>query len=122
MLMVFIEFFRWWYAEGWITLVKKLAARLRNIWYVFSVPTLLRTLFAPWRRIVTYPAKGFGPMMRAMVDNLISRLIGFIVRVMVILAATVGFILTVVLGVIFVVLWPVAPLLIIGLIIRGVMP
>lgn len=103
-------------------LLKKLAARLRNIWYVFSVPTLLRTLFAPWRRIITYPAKGMGPMMRAMLDNFISRLIGFIVRCLVILAATFGFFLTAIVGMVCVVLWPFVPFLIIGLVIRGLIP
>lgn len=122
MLMVFIELFRWWYAEGWALLINKLGHRLRNIWYVFSVPTLLKTLFAPWRRIITYPGKGFGPMMRALVDNLISRLIGFIVRTMVIIAATIGFIMTAVIGLACVVVWPFVPLAIIGFIIRGVMP
>lgn len=120
--MVFIELFRWWYAEGWALLIKKLGARLRNIWYVFSVPTLLKTLFAPWRRIITYPGKGFGPMMRAMGDNLLSRLIGFIVRTMVIIAATIGFVLTAVVGLVCVVAWPFVPLAVIGFIIRGVMP
>lgn len=122
MLMVIIELFRWWYADGWLLLIKKLGARLRNIWYVFSVPTLLRTLFSPWRRIITYPAKGVGPMMRALLDNFISRLMGFLVRCLVIITAVLGFLLTAVIGAIFVLAWPFVPFLIIGLFIRGLMP
>ncbi len=61
-------------------------------------------------------------MMRAMGDNLLSRLIGFIVRTMVIIAATIGFVLTAVVGLVCVVAWPFVPLAVIGFIIRGVMP
>ena len=53
----------------------------------FSVIQLTRTLFAPWRRIITYPGASIDEKFKAWGDNVFSRMIGFVVRLGVLIAA-----------------------------------
>lgn len=80
---------------------------------MFSVPSLMRTLFAPWKRIVTNPGAGLNAHLSAIGDNLVSRAIGFTVRVFVLIAALVSIVIIVAVGVVQIVLWPLVPLLIV---------
>ncbi len=57
--------------------------------YFFSIEELIRTLFAPWKQIVTYKTKKGTAIDEAMTrlgDNLVSRGMGFMLRLSVILA------------------------------------
>lgn len=56
--------------------------------YFFSVPTLMRTLFAPWRRLVAKKETvgfSFGEWGSRLSFNFISRLIGFFMRISIII-------------------------------------
>jgi hypothetical protein len=92
---------------------------MRDTYLWFSVPILLRTLFAPWRRITTPPGGSLQQKFRALIDNALSRVIGLIVRLLAIVAA--GALLTVyaVFGGLLLVLWPAIPLLGPALIVGG---
>ena len=57
--------------------------------------------------------------MRAMLDNMVSRVIGFFVRVGVLLTAVVLFVLLAILSAVQLVLWPLLPLIALGLIAVG---
>lgn len=94
--------------------------RITKISQLFSVPILLRTLFAPWRRIVTQPGAGIDAQMRALGDNMISRTIGFAVRVIVLLTAGVCMFAMTVIAALELVLWPLVPLMIVVSIVMGV--
>lgn len=84
---------------------------------MFSVPTLARTMFAPWRRIITYPGAGLDAKLRAMGDNMVSRAIGFTVRLLVLSAALVTLTLVSIIGVLQIILWPlVPPAIVVGLV------
>ena len=119
--MLAFEFFRWWYGQGWQLQLRNMERRLTRTSHLFSVPSLLRTLFAPWRKIVTYPGAGLEAHVRAATDNLVSRFVGFFVRLMVLIAA--GVILTLLLigSLIELGVWPFLPLLVPALIIKGVL-
>lgn len=114
-----IEMLRWWYGPGWADSIKKITTRSADAAKFYSISTLLKTLFAPWKRIQT-TGKSFDDKMHAMVDNMISRLVGFTVRATVLVAAL--FMITgyFIAGVIIAVLWPVIPLAIILCIVKGV--
>lgn len=86
---------------------------------MFSTRTLLRTLFAPWRRIVTYPGASLDAKMRASLDNLVSRCIGFTVRFFVLLAAGVALVALLVFALLEIIVWPLVPLLGVALIVKG---
>jgi hypothetical protein len=120
--MLAFEFFSWWYGRGWRDAAKRIGKRINGVTEAFSVGTLLRTLFSPWRRIVTVPGKGVDAMFRAALDNAVSRFIGFLVRLMALLAAGLMLFIFGVFGGLFVILWPLLPLLSISLIIWGILP
>ncbi len=119
--MLVYEFFRWWYGPGWIGVGRGLNRRLSNLAEAFSVDLLLRTLFAPWRRIVSYPEASLGAHFHALIDNFVSRCIGFIVRLSVIIAAGLSAVVLLILGVGQLVAWPVLPPIALGLIVWGLL-
>ena len=93
--------------------------RLTGVAEIFSVGQLLRTLFAPWRRIITYPGASLADKWHAWGDNMVSRVIGFVVRIFVIFAALVTIAAIAVLTAIEIVVWPLLPLAIPGCLIAG---
>lgn len=118
--MLALEFFRWWYGSGWALLVTNSQKRIIKVASTFSIPILLRTIFAPWRKIVTYPSPGIGNHLRATLDNLVSRVVGFIVRLFVLLTAAVMIVVVVVFAALVIVAWPFVPLLVPASIIKGI--
>lgn len=88
---------------------------------MFSTTILLRTLFSPWRRIITYPGAGLDARLRAFGDNLVSRCIGFTVRSFVLLAAAIAFLVIGAASIAEIVIWPLIPVLAAGLIVKGLL-
>ncbi|MGH7240544.1 MAG: hypothetical protein ACREHG_10865 [Candidatus Saccharimonadales bacterium] len=115
-----IAFFKWWYGDGWLSAFGSLARRAKTLNESFSTSTLLRTLFAPWRRIISYPGAGFDAKIRAALDNLFSRAVGFVVRVFVLLAAAVMLIITTLVSLVEMLIWPFLPLCVIAFIVMAV--
>lgn len=88
--------------------------------HAFSVMTLLKTLFSPWKRIVSTGAKGIDAKVQATLDNLVSRMVGFFTRLMVLIAALVMTTGTVIMSVSIAIIWPLIPLLAVYCIFRGI--
>jgi hypothetical protein len=109
----------WWYGSGWTGRLNSTRRRLAGLAEAFSITTLLRTLFSPWRRIVTYPGASIDAKLRALGDNLISRCVGFTVRFFTLLAAAAAFLGLCIAGMLELILWPLLPLLAILLIVKG---
>lgn len=73
---------------------------------------LVRTWFAPFKQTYTGGVRGsLGVHIRAAVDSLISRVIGFLVRSILLLAGLVCSILVFASGLLFIVAWAFIPLL-----------
>ncbi len=119
MAMLILSFFSWWYGRGWGLVFDSLGPRLGGVLDLFSVGQLFRTLFEPWRRIITYPGTSLDARMRALVDNAFSRAIGFVVRVIVLIAAVVFLAVVAVLSIVELVIWPLLPLAVPGCLIAG---
>jgi len=117
--MLVVEFLVWWYTRGWSQTVVDLRRRLVTTSRLFSMPILLRTLFAPWRRIITYPSDDLAARFRALGDNLVSRGVGFAVRLLTLLTAGSMLLVMAVISVSFIVLWPLLPPAIILALIKG---
>jgi hypothetical protein len=119
MAMLIMSFFSWWYVRGWQQVALNFEPRLKGVADTFSVHQLLRTLFAPWRRIITYPGASLDERFRAWGDNLFSRMVGFVVRLFVLLAALLTLVLVALLSIIELVIWPLLPVAIPGCLIAG---
>lgn len=78
----------------------------------FSVELLAKTLLAPFRQISAGGVRGsFDVQVRAFVDQLISRIIGMFVRLIIIVVGSIAVVLSAVFGIIFIIMWPLVPLL-----------
>lgn len=117
--MLMLSFLSWWYGRGWKQVFGSLGSRLKSVANNFSVSQLLRTLFEPWRRIVSYPGASLDAKLKALGDNLVSRAIGFVVRSGVLIGAFLTAIFVILFTFIEVILWPVLPLAIPGCLIAG---
>ncbi len=118
--MLVMAFFSWWYGAGWKQVALSFQSRLQAVMVTFSVMQLLQTLFAPWRRIITYPGANINERARALADNLFSRLVGSMVRLLVLLAALLALLACGLLTLIEIIVWPLLPLLIPASLIAGI--
>jgi hypothetical protein len=119
--MLAVDLMMWWYTKGWGELIKRLISFVRKVVTTFSVPILLRTLFSPWRRIISYGDESVVAGMRAALDNLISRFVGFGVRCVVLLTSIISVVIITITGTAVVILWPLTPVVAIYLIIKGIL-
>ena len=117
--MLLVAFLQWWYGPGWRDCGNRLATMMHDAYFNFSIPILLRTMFAPWRRITSSSSGSLQDKLRALVDNAISRVVGFFVRLFALIAGSVLLLFYAVFGGLFILLWPVLPLLGPALIVGG---
>ncbi|MBR2709872.1 hypothetical protein IKE72_02220 [Candidatus Saccharibacteria bacterium] len=122
--MILIEMVGWWYARGWGIFVRKAGGFLKSITNFFSMSSLLRTLFKPFRQISADSA-GSGASVdikfHLFIDRLVSRVIGFFSRLILIV---VGLILIVVGGLfclVVILAWPFIPFIPVAGIVMSVM-
>ncbi len=120
--MLALEFISWWYSAGWLGFAKRLFGYLTSILHYFSVALLLKTLFAPWKRITSYGKRSLNERLRALLDNLIARLVGFSVRFMVLFVALILSTVGVALSFVCLVLWPLLPVAVPLLVVRMLLP
>ncbi|HSX08163.1 MAG TPA: hypothetical protein VLG11_04695 [Candidatus Saccharimonadales bacterium] len=117
--MIF-ELFRWWYGAGWRKALRAITAAPAAVERNFSVIILLETLFSPWKRMTSVKGRSLDAQMQAMLDNLVSRLVGFFVRLFVLFAAGLSMLVTAVFSIAVAVVWPAVPLLIIACVYKGI--
>lgn len=110
--MLFIGIFSWWYGLGWLQLMQRAIGKVGAVLEFFSVGTLLKTLFSPYRQISVGQVQGpLGVKLRAWFDLQISRFIGAIVRLGVIIFGLVTTVLTLIAAIILMIAWPILPIL-----------
>ncbi|HSW81327.1 MAG TPA: hypothetical protein VLG40_02935 [Candidatus Saccharimonas sp.] len=107
------SFFSWWYGVGWLTLMRKTGARITGVLRFFSVTQLLGSLFAPFRQISAGSMQGgtLAVQLRAWGDKQFSRVIGAIVRSMLIICGVAGALFYAVVGLVLFIFWPLLPAL-----------
>lgn len=125
-MLLVTELLRWWYGDGWRKRAQMVAARLDGTTDYFSIDLLIKTLFAPFRQISAGRVDGpIGVQLRAMVDKLFSRVIGAIIRLLILIIGGIAIGIQALLGLIVLLLWAAVPLLPVagvGLAIMGVAP
>lgn len=119
--MLATAFISWWYGAGWKLVATRVAKRLDKTLASFSVPSLARTLFAPWKRVVSAPGAGIAAHFRAFIDNTVSRFVGFGVRLTVLIAASISWATIALLGLIQMIIWPMVPPLVVICLVKGLL-
>jgi hypothetical protein len=124
--MFLVGILTWWYGDGWRQRVHMITTRIAASSDYFSITLLLSTLFSPFRQISAGRVQGpIGVHIRALFDVLISRIIGAIVRTVMITIGTVYIAIQSVVGLVVLIMWALVPLFpVLGLIVTviGVTP
>lgn len=124
MLMVIWLCLRWWYGAGWEWALRRaIVQRLRWCNETFSIFSLIRTWGSPFKQSHGIAGASLDSKIHMMIDNLVSRMVGFFARSFIIFTGAVASLLAVITGFVFVALWPLAPLAIpisLGMIVFGV--
>jgi hypothetical protein len=120
--MFIVGILGWWYGRGWGMRAQMMRDKLISTFDYFSIYLLVRTLFSPYRQISAGKVRGpLGVQMRAFADRLISRMIGGMIRLTMIIIGSVALTLYAAFGAILLVLWGVLPLLpLVGIVMVGV--
>lgn len=79
---IFLGYFSWHYGKAFSQMAVLFANLYWFIGHFFSVGTLLRTLFSPWKRIFEFHHRGEGAeaYFAIIVVNILSRIVGAFVR------------------------------------------
>lgn len=124
--MFILGILSWWYGPGWRERVLRLGERLKANMDYFSIDLLLRTFFAPFRQIAAGKINGpLGVQMRAFLDRVISRVIGAMIRFVMIIVGSLAIGFHGIFGGLLLIFWafiPVLPLVGILLFITGWIP
>jgi len=123
--MLVISFVQWWYGRGFKEYLAWFVDRLKDIADFFSMRLLVRNLFAPFRQIATEKRDNLplSERLHAWADLMVSRMVGAIIRFVLLIVGTVSLLVRVVIGLVVMILWPLTPLLLVYavmLYVRGV--
>jgi hypothetical protein len=112
----------WHYTRAYAEMIHILKNLLWFLGHFFSIRPLTRTLFAPFKRITEtrHKAWDFEDFAGRIIINLMSRLIGALLRGSVIICGLVSMLLTTLLGVTIFLLWFMAPVIIAAVITSGI--
>lgn len=114
-------YFVWWYGTGIVQAYTAITAFLSFIVDSFSVPSLLRTLFSPWKNdVLSGRNLSLGDQLKIWEMNIASRIIGFLVRLVVIFVAVVVLLVLTLIAGFGLAIWIAAPLLVVILPLLGV--
>jgi len=117
----FALYFFWHFVEFPKEISKAISNFLKFGIRYFSIPFLLKTFFSHWHRYCWQYPRGFdlGKYLEVWVSNLISRIIGMILRFFLILAGIFFEIFVLIFGILILITWYLLPLFSIFLFIHG---
>lgn len=112
---IFFQYLSWQFFEMPGNLIKAWKNFLKFNLNYFSIPLLLKTLFSPWRRYKWSYPQGFdiGKYLEVFVSNLISRILGAIMRIFLIVSGLVFEIFLIFGGIVVFLGWLILPFLLI---------
>jgi len=112
-----MNFFLWYYSSGILGIARTAKAYIRYVFHRFNIAGLFRTLLSPWKRDVSFQNwRGFHPILaaEALVNNLVTRVLGGIVRLAVLVFGLVAAVFVGVVVIVFSGFAAVAPITLIG--------
>lgn len=114
------DIFGWWYSKGIRDFFDYLFAFLVKITDIFSVKLLFRTYFSPWKRdLVSSEGLPLNGIIQVALSNLVSRLIGFLIKTVILFIYLIVLAIFVVLSLFLIFVWLFLPLISIAGIIYG---
>lgn len=109
--MFLVGLISWWYGAGVLGQLRRMSERFSRTASFFSIGQLLSTLFSPYRQIsASVGGDSFAQVVKGFFDQLVSRIIGGIVRTTTVLIGCVTMILHGAVEVILVIGWALLPL------------
>ena len=112
-----MDFLSWHYSEGVAFYIGRLIYSLKSIIHYFSLPVLLSSLFAPWKRLVDLEKRPGFDLSRAFAAfsfNMVSRGMGAVVRIVLFITGVFVLIFVAVFGGAGAIFWLVFPILSLG--------
>lgn len=106
-------FFTWWYGPGWKNAFIRITKRVETLAAELSMGILLGSLFEPWKQITSYsrPNSPLDVKLHVLMDNVFARIVGFIVRVSVLIFGLIACGITFIFGLVLAIAWPLVPLI-----------
>ena len=102
----------WWYIDGYKLFVNKLWSKLSDTVDLFSITSLLSTLFAPYRQIAANEkGESIDDRILAFIDRLVSRMVGGVARIGIIIIGVIVITLQFIGSIISMLVWPLLPFL-----------
>lgn len=119
---VLLQYLKWHFLDAPKEIAKGWGNILSFGLNYFSVSLLLQTYISPWRRITWSYGRGFNiaRFLNALLSNLISRILGAIMRSFLIVAGVAFELLLFLAGAVFLIFWIILPLLIIVSLFYGI--
>jgi hypothetical protein len=118
----FLAYIKWHYGQG----LRELFGVAGNfLWFItqfFSFKLLLKTLFAPWKRLGEHYEGGLDlkAFASALVVNTLMRVVGFFTKILVLLVGLISYVLVVVFSFFISVIWLLAPAILLGSLVLSV--
>lgn len=104
--------FSWWYFDGYKLFASKLWTKLGDTVDLFSIGSLLKTLFAPYRQIsANASGVSIDDKIMAFFDRLVSRMVGGVARLGIILAGILVILIQFIAMILSLIAWPLLPML-----------
>ncbi len=118
--LLLIDFARWYYTAAFRDTLR---VWLNYVWFIthyFSMVLLLRTLFAPWKRMQDpYRRNGLEELLSVLIVNTLSRIVGATIRLTLIVTGLVSLLVAVVLLFLWLALWVSLPVMVVVLFTKG---
>ena len=123
MLMLMVGFLQWWYTRGWARFMEGFLNRLRGLTDFFSLGLLVKTFFSPFRQISAYgdDNASLQQQFAQFWDKMLSRIIGAVVRFMIIIGGIVTLFVVTTVGFVLTLAWPLMPLMPIAGVVLSIM-
>lgn len=119
---ILVEYITWHYTSALSSYVRIVRNGRDFILYYFSIPLLLRTLLSPYKRVVESRSRRFSfeDLVGRIVINTLSRLIGLVMRLIIIAWGLLAYVLFMMVSVLGFAVWLASPLLVLMAILSGV--
>jgi hypothetical protein len=113
--MFLVGILSWWYGHGWQERSQIIKRRIIRTSDYFSIGLLVTTLFSPYRQISASEVSGsLGIQLRGFFDKTLSRIIGAVMRVFVIIIGLLVITFQAIIGGLVLISWAMIPLFPVG--------